>query len=245
MTDTMIPSNQPPEGTGAPTMPPPETPTSRTVVDAPEPAPATEGMPTPTPEAAPPTGPSEDGSEPSGDESESTPDAGSEESEVPTFPGQKLRNTGKVGQIEKIADDYVIPLSDQAMNEWAKSSDPKAFKAYAEQVACGMYPTFAPQIQAGLVTRVLLDPYIQVAQQVLGPVMNEPNWSDPKWSAALQGGMDPKTGRPVPMQLDEWRKFLMQHPGHGWDKTPQAMERAQQFAQVLNQGFNTPQGSEQ
>lgn len=156
--------------------------------------------------------------------------------EIPTFPGKKPKHKGKEGEIEKIADDYVIPLSDEAIKDWAKV-DPEQFKAYAEQVAIGMYPTFAPQIQAGIPTRILLDPYIQVAQQILGPVMTEPNWSDPKWGAALQGGMDPKTGRPIPMTLNEWRTFLMQHPGHNYTKSPHALEKAQNFAKALNDAF--------
>ena len=162
--------------------------------------------------------------------------------EVPTFPGQPSKHTGKEGEIEKIANDYVIPISEAAVAEWSKAS-PEEFKKYAEQVAIGMYPTFAPQIQAGLPVRVLLDPYVQVAQQVLGSVMSQPNWTDPKWSAALQGGIDPKTGRPIPMTLDEWRQFLMKHPAHGWDKSPQAMDRVQQFAQILNQAFTNPRSA--
>jgi len=157
--------------------------------------------------------------------------------EIPTFPGKEPKHKGKEGEIEKIADDYVIPLSDEAIKDWAKV-DPEQFKAYAEQVAVGMYPTFAPQIQAGIPTRILLDPYVQVAQQLLGPVMTEPNWSDPKWGAALQGGVDPKTGRPIPMTLNEWRTFLMQHPNHNYLQSPHAMERAQNFSDALNASFS-------
>jgi hypothetical protein len=149
--------------------------------------------------------------------------------------------TGKAGEIKKIADDYVIPISDSAIKEWEKAG-PEEFKKYAEQVACGMYPTFAPQIQAGLPTKVLLDPYIQVAQQVLGGNMKEPNWSDPKWSAALQGGIDPKTGRPIPMTLDEWRKHLMTSPGHGWEFTQHAHERSTHLARIIHNSF-TGQGN--
>jgi hypothetical protein len=161
--------------------------------------------------------------------------------EIPTNPFLETKHSGKEGEIEKIADDYVIPISDTALKEWAKAT-PEEFKAYAVQVAIGMYPNFAPQIQAGIPTRILLDPYIQVAQQVLGPVMTEPNWSDPKWSAALQGGVDSKTNRPIPMTLDEWRKFLMGHPGHGWEYSPQAHERVAQFKKALNEGFTNRQG---
>lgn len=163
--------------------------------------------------------------------------------EIPTDPTKAPEHKGAEGEIEKIADDYVIPMSDGAIKSWAKAG-PEEFKKYAEQVAQGMYPNFAAQIAAGIPTRILLDPYIQVAQQVLGPVMSEPNWSDPKWSAALQGGIDPKTNRPIPMTLDEWRKHLMTHPGHGWDKSPQAHERAAQFNQIINQAFSTPGGQQ-
>ena len=159
--------------------------------------------------------------------------------EIPSAPGQPTKHTGKEGEIEKVANDYVIPISEASVAEWSKAG-PEEFKKYAEQVAIGMYPTFAPQIQAGLPVRVLLDPYVQVAQQILGSIMSQPNWTDPKWSAALQGGTDSKTGRPIPMTLDQWRQYLMQHPSHGWDKSPQAMDRAGQFSQILNQAFTTP-----
>jgi len=161
--------------------------------------------------------------------------------DVLLVPGEEPKHGGAQGEIERVAKDYVIPISDEAMKEWAKAG-PEEFKKYAEQVAMGLYPTFAPQIQQGIPTRVLLDPYIQVAQQVLGPVMSNPNWSDPKWSAALQGGIDPKTGRPIPMTLDEWRKHLMQSPGHGWEYSPQAHDRASQFNKIINDAFTQPGG---
>ena len=203
-----------------------------------------------TPGAAPPSvadtpvAPPSDAEAPEGGATDESAEGGMTpppEDGTPTFPGQKLKATGEEAKIEKIADDYVIPLSDEARGEWAKTKDEKGFKAYAEQVACGLYPTFAPQIQAGLPTRVLLDPYVQVAQQVLGPVMTEPNWSDPKWGAALQGGVDPKTGRPIPMTLDEWSKYLVKEPGHGFEFSPAAHERADSFSKALNDAFTGKQ----
>ena len=232
MTDTMTPSPEatPPMPEGAAPMPEAapvmETPgaTPPSVADTPMTPPGAEASDAEAPEGGAPdeggegmTPPPEDG--------------------TPTFPGQKLKHTGEEGKIEKIADDYVIPLSDEAMGEWAKAKNEEGFKAYAEQVASGLYPTFAPQIQMGLPTRVLLDPYIQVAQQTLGEMMDEPNWSDPKWNQALQGGTDPKTGRPVPMQLDEWRKFLMSHLGHGFHKTQAANDHINNFVKDLHREF--------
>jgi hypothetical protein len=157
---------------------------------------------------------------------------------LPPKPTDVAEHKGKEGEIEKIAQDFVIPISEQALKEWAKAG-PEEYKKYAEQIAQGMYPTFAAQIAAGIPTRILLDPYIEVAKQVLGPVMGTPNWSDPKWSAALQGGVDPKTGRRIPMSLDEWRAHLMSHPGHGWDRSPQAHEKAAHFAQIVNNAFGS------
>ena len=158
--------------------------------------------------------------------------------EIPTMPDQK-EPKGIKGEIKEIADDFVIPISESAIEEWGKKlkGSVEPFKKYAEQVACGLYPTLAAQIQMGIPTRILLDPYIQVAQQVLGPVMNEPNWSDPKWSKALQGGIDDKTGRPVPMILDDWKNFLMQEPGHGWEFSPMAHERVAAFGKALHSAF--------
>lgn len=147
----------------------------------------------------------------------------------------------KVGEIQKIADDYVIPISSEGIVHWQKIDKPEEFKKYAEQVSSGLFPTFAPQIMAGLPTKVLLDPYVQMAQQILGPVMNEPNWNDPKWSAALQGAVDPKTGRPVPMTLDQWRQHLMTDPGHGYDRTPEAHSRANDFVTELHKQFGGQQ----
>jgi hypothetical protein len=239
MTDTMTPPPEatPPMPEGAAPMPEAapvmETPgaTPPSVADTPMTPPGAEA-----PDAEAPEG----GAPDEGDEGMAPPP----EDGTPTFPGQKLKHTGEEGKIEKIADDYVIPLSDEAMSEWAKAKDEKGFKAYAEQVACGLYPTFAPQIQMGLPTRVLLDPYVQVAQQVLGSMMSEPNWSDAKWNQALQGGTDPKTGRPIPMTLDEWRKFLMKEPGHNYEQSPQALETAHTFGKALNDAFNGRQPAE-
>jgi len=232
MTDTMTP---PPEEAPEPPPMPPAAPVADTpgatppsVMDAPN-------APVPASDAEAPEGGAPDES---AEEGGMTPPP---EDGTPTFPGQKLKHSGEQGKIEKIADDYVIPLSEDALKEWAKTKNEKGFKAYAEQVACGLYPTFAPQIQMGLPTRVLLDPYVQVAQQVLGEMMDEPNWSDPKWNAALQGGTDPKTGRPVPMTLDQWKKFLMSHLGHGFHKTKAANDHMNNFVKDLNQAFGSTQ----
>lgn len=159
--------------------------------------------------------------------------------EAPTTPEiTKPKNFHE--ELQKIINDYVVPMSFEALDQWSSNlggKDSQPFKDYVVQVASGMYPTLAPQLKMGIPTRALLDPYIQVASEVLGPQMSDPNWSDPKWAAALQGGLDPKTGHPTPMPLDQWRKFLTQDPSHGWDKTEQAHSIADEFSSALHGAF--------
>ena len=160
-------------------------------------------------------------------------------SDIPLVP--KNKHASLEDEIKSIADDYVIPMSEGGIRQWAdalKGKDPKMFKDYAQQVAIGLYPTFEVQLTAGLPTRVLLDPYVQMASQVLGPIMTEPDWTDPKWSKALQGGLDPKTNRPVPLPLDQWKQSLMTDPGHGWEFSPSAHKRANDFVSHMQKEFS-------
>jgi len=140
--------------------------------------------------------------------------------------------------MKQLAHDYAVPMSDGTLKELAQDMTPekgKAFEDYVKTTASGLYPSLAPQIQAGIKTAYLLDPYRQVAKQMLGEQF-EPNFmTDPKSSAALNGGRDPKTGRPVPMSLDEWKGHIQSHPGFGWDKTPAAQEKVASIIQGLQQ----------
>ena len=49
-----------------------------------------------------------------------------------------------------------------------------------------------------------------------------------------------KTGRSVPMTLDQWKKYLMTDPSHGWDQTPQAVDKAGKFIDALHTSFGHP-----
>ena len=141
---------------------------------------------------------------------------------------------------KKIAEDYMIPMSDGALKEW---KDKEGFAEYAAMVAQGLYPTLAKQISAGLTTKILLDPYVQIAKKTLGDQV-EPNWDDPLWQAALDGG-DKKSGRPVLMSLKDWEMYLKTTPGSGYEKTDQAKAQAQAFVDHGESGADTWDGSAQ
>ena len=143
-----------------------------------------------------------------------------------------------VPDMKQLAHDYAVPMSDGTLKSIAEDMTPakaSAFEDYLKTTAKGLYPTLAPQIDAGIKTAYLLDPYRQVGKQMLGEDF-EPNFmTDPKASAALSGGRDPKTGRPVPMSLDEWKGHIQSHPGFGWDKTPAAQEKVASLIQGIQQ----------
>src|ERR1700730_13056317 len=136
--------------------------------------------------------------------------------------------------IGRTATEYMIPMSEAAKDDWRGKE--AAFEKHAQQVASGLYPTLAPQIAQGVPTKTLVEPYVQVAKTVLGKE-TEPNFMDPKWSPALEGGTDPETGRPTLMPLTAWRQHLMEDPQHGYDLTPDAHSKALAFAQGLRQEF--------
>lgn len=152
-----------------------------------------------------------------------------------------------VADLKQMAHDYAVPMSEGTLKEIGADLTPekaKAFEDYIKTAAQGLYPTLAPQIKAGIPTAYLLDPYRQVGKQVLGDNF-EPNFqSDPKSRAALSGGRDPSTGRPVPMSLDEWQGHLRSHPGFGFTQTPQAQEIAANALQGMQQEMGQLGGQE-
>lgn len=132
-----------------------------------------------------------------------------------------------------MAQRYLVPVTDETLDNLSKGAQPleapapkegeppaahpahQNFEDYLRTVASGLYPTFAPQIQAGMPTAYLLEPYRQVAKQVLGN-QYEPNFqTDIKARAALEGARD-KDGKPVPMTLAQWQTYLKSDPHFGW-----------------------------
>jgi len=150
-----------------------------------------------------------------------------------------------VADLKSMAHDYAVPMSDGTLEKIAQDGltpeKVKAFEEYIKTTAQGLYPTLAPQIKAGIPTAYLIDPYRQVAKQMLGED-HEPDFTtDPKASAALSGGVDPATGRPSPMSLDQWKGHIKTTPGFGYDQTPQAQETAQSAVRGMLAEMGQPQ----
>ena len=158
------------------------------------------------------------------------------------------QKTMTVSDLRQMAELYHVPMSEETLKGIAGGSvtpeKSKAFEEYIKMTAKGLYPTLAKQIDAGIPTGYLLDPYRQVAKQKLGE-QYEPNFqTDTNANAALTGGTDPTTGRPAPMSLEEWKQHIMSEPSFGYDKTPEAMDKAQKIIAALHDGFTAPRGAQ-
>jgi len=167
-----------------------------------------------------------------------------EEQRMSQTTGDAPKPQDPMERMRQISHDYHVPISDgtikSIIGEGAKTVDQSkinAFEEYTKTAAKGLFPTLAKQIDAGIPTAYLLDPYRQVGKQVLGEDF-EPNFiGDPKSMMALHGGTDPMTGRPAPMDLGQWREHLMSHPGFEWDKTPAAHDHVNAILKNMADAF--------
>lgn len=145
-----------------------------------------------------------------------------------------------LADMKDLAHSYHVPMSEGTLKSLAENMTPekaKAFEDHIKMTAQGLYPTLAPQIKAGIPTATLLDPYRQLGKQMLGEQFEPDFQSDPKAMRALTGNVDPATGRPAPMSLDQWRSHLMSEPAFEWGKTPAAHEMANTLMDTLSKGF--------
>jgi len=141
---------------------------------------------------------------------------------------------------KKIAEDYMIPMSDGALKEWAGK---EGFAEYAAMVAQGLYPPLAKQISVGLTTKILLDPYVQIAKKTLGDQV-EPKWDDPLWQTILEGTPDSKSGRATLMSLKDWETHLKTSPDSGFGDTEKGKDLAKAFADHVDAGHGKWDGTQ-
>ena len=157
-------------------------------------------------------------------------------------PVQSEEKTMGPSEMEALANLYQVPVSKGTLKQIVGDGEvapekSKAFEEYLKTSAQGLYPSLAPQIAAGIPTAHLLDPYRQIGKQMLGENFEPDFINDVKSSAALHGSTDEKTGRPVPMTLEQWKQHIMSEPGFGWGYTAQAHERVNSMLSMLKQGL--------
>lgn len=157
---------------------------------------------------------------------------------TPEAPAEKVMGSSELAQM---AHNYQVPMSEETIKQiagdGADAGRVGAFENYLKTAAQGLYPSFAEQIANGIPTAYLLDPYRQVAKQMLGENFEPDFVNDAKSQAALMGSRDPKTGRPVPMSIGEWQDHIRNEPAFGWAYTPEAHARAEMMLGNLKKGL--------
>jgi len=138
------------------------------------------------------------------------------------------------------AAQYMVPLSDPTLDQWAKnisagSVTQQDFTTYLIEQAKIMRPWASKQLDAGLTTSQVVDPYRNLIASTLEVDPNRVDFTLPKFSAILDGNSDKTTGQHGPMSLSQAGAYL-----RGLDdykSTASAIDQGAQFATQLTKTF--------
>jgi hypothetical protein len=148
-----------------------------------------------------------------------------------------------------MARQYATNLSDTALQGWAadsiagvKSDD--QFRQYLVQQAKSLFRNNADLgkfLDDGGTVDQYGDVFKQDAAQTLGVDPNTIDFTDPKWSAALNAQQMDQAGKPVgqvgPMTRQEWIQKMKSDPLYGWSKTANGINELVGTASNLMQQF--------
>jgi hypothetical protein len=154
-------------------------------------------------------------------------------------PDMVLRRGINGESVTRIAREMGIPMSDSAIDDWTRKLAfgevlIEDFQNWAKQQAMGLYPTLAQDIERGFTVNSIADPFRQLASKTLGINVNEIDFSDPRWNAALNFD-DGKRRRA--MTLYEWGQHLRTNEQYGYDRTPDARNKAYSMTDRLGRAF--------
>ena len=155
-------------------------------------------------------------------------------------PQQGTVRFGVVGRtVRDLASRFAVPLSAQAMDSYAQQIATGAivqadYENILRNQAKSLYPSLSAEIDRGLDVATITDPYRQVAASTLGISAEMVNFADPKWNSALN--FDDGKGRRM-MTLYEWGRHLRTNEEYGYDRTPQARDKAYNMVDRLGRMF--------
>lgn len=159
--------------------------------------------------------------------------------------------TGVLAAVKASQQAQLVPLSDQAMTQWAQaivggSKTQADFDAYLKDQAKSLFPTLATYLDTtpGGSVRHYLDPYGQQVQKTLGINPADIDWTDPKWLRFVNQA-DPKTGERGVMSLADVPRTLMSDPQYNFDQTENGKQQKAGLARtILSQwGYLSPSGA--
>lgn len=143
------------------------------------------------------------------------------------FLGQTLRSTAR---------EYGVALSDVVANDWLTKiatgeQTRQTYQTYILDSAKRLYPGLAKDLDSGSTFQQIVDPYRNVASQILEVNPETIDFLDPKWNKAVTFGAD--KGEQRTMTYSEWGDYLRQDRSFGYEYTSQAQARAFQVANDL------------
>lgn len=151
--------------------------------------------------------------------------------------GVSQLRTGYIGQtLRQTASNYGVNLSDTTFNEWVNKvavgqENEQSFQQYALQIAKGLYPGIATQLENGQTYQQIVDPYRQLAGRTLEMNADTIDFTDPKWARAVTHTTD--KGEQRPMNYNEWASYLRQDRSFGYEFTTAARQQAYQISNDL------------
>jgi hypothetical protein len=158
--------------------------------------------------------------------------------------------TGIMAQIKGAQQSQLVPLSDQAMTQWAQaiiggSQTLDDFNAYLKDQAKSLFPSIAGYLDQtpGGNVKTYLDPYAQTISQTLGMPAGDINWMDPKWFRFVNS-IDPKTGQRSAVNIADVQKTIIADPQYGFDQTANGKQQKAGFARTILQDWGYLAGSE-
>lgn len=148
--------------------------------------------------------------------------------------------TGTAGvtqdELQRLAQDYGVPVGDARMNEMIRDvlagrQTVEQFQSYYQEMAKGMFPDLADQLDAGYSTKQLLDPYIQLTAGTLEMDSDLIDLTDPRWlPQKAEGGM---------MTLNEWQQHIRQDKSYGFQNTKGGQDEAWKMADRIGRLFGS------
>ena len=147
--------------------------------------------------------------------------------------------TPSVEDVRQLAWEYGVPVGNAKLNQWAQDivagrQTIDGLKGFFSTAAASLYPEFQQQLQAGMSTRDMLEPYMQLASKTLEIDPTQMTLTDPKWVPTASTPEGTKV-----LTLQEWQKKLRSDPNYGFRYTAGARDEAFAMTSRLGRLFGS------
>lgn len=138
--------------------------------------------------------------------------------------------SGFLGQgLKATANAYGLKLSDEMLNRWTSAiatgrETKERFQQYAVNTAKNLFPAISAQLDTGLTFQDIVDPFRNVAAQILEINPDSIDFIDPKFARAISN-VD-QSGQQRMMSFSEWGDYLRTERSFGYEYTSDAQQRA-------------------